>query len=246
MKCFKDAFVATLIAGLVASGCVNRTAPTMIPTIVPTAELPSAQTTAPVVVSAGPTQSACIEGQPHTIAGAESFEGTCFGWRVGAEDYLGGDRDDRNLQIDCEPELFGYSLETSGPPAVDHHTDLDIEFVSVPVGATVEHYDKWACGSLGLSDHLGLRFELGGMVDIARWLQGTAWLVVNARPGSVASCDILGVPAVCIDNVSGTDFAFVFVLEDAVLDPHGVVLRLYSEELTLAELRQVAESIIGA
>jgi hypothetical protein len=201
--------------------------------------------------SAPPTQSACIEGKPRLVAGSEWFEGTCYGWRVGAEDVLGGDAYDRNLHLDCTPAFYGSGPETSGSPPTSHPTDLDLQFASIPEGATVEHVAKWACGTMGLSDHILLTEAGGASVDIARWLEGTAWLPVSAIPGSVMGCDVLGLPAVCIDDtVKGSDrrngFAYVFVLEDRTLDPHGVVLRLYSEDVQLAELMQIASSLARA
>jgi hypothetical protein len=168
---------------------------------------------------------------------------------VGAEDVLGGDVLDRNLQVDCSPELFGPSLETSGPPPSTRQTDLDIELASVPDGMTVERLDKWACGSMGLSDHMQLTDASGATVDVSRSLQGTAWLVAWAQPGSVIGCDVRGRPAVCVDYVvTGSDrrndFAYVFVLEDATLDPHGVILRLYGDFVPLARLVEIASSIV--
>lgn len=259
--------VAVLVAGLAASACVARPTPTAAPTtgresfkpsLLPT--LTAAPSSVPESlkpssvpqVSPEPVLGACVEGEPHAVAGSEWFEGTCYGWRVGAEDVLGGDSYDRNLKVDCEPELYGHSLETSGPPAVTHPTDLDIEFADLPSGATVEHIDKWACGSMGLSDHLTLTdAQGGGTVDITRSLEGTSWLPVWALPSSVKGCDVLGRPAVCIDYlVDGVDrrndFAYVFVIEDRRLDPHAVVLRLYSEEVPLAELLQIAVRVVGA
>jgi hypothetical protein len=168
---------------------------------------------------------------------------------VGAEDVLGGDLLDRNLQIDCSPELFGPSTETSGPPPSTRQTDLDIDLAAVPDGFTVERLDKWACGSMGLSDHMLLSDASDATVDVTRSLEGTAWLVAWAQPGSVVGCDVLGRSAVCIDYVvegsdRRNDFAYVFVLEDATLDPHGVILRLYSETVPLAELVEIATSIL--
>jgi hypothetical protein len=196
------------------------------------------------------TANACIESDPHTVAGSEWFEGKCYGWRVGAEDVLGGDAHDRNIQVDCTPELFGPGLETSGPPSITHPTDLDIEVSGIPAGVKLERLDKWACGSMGLSDHVMLSETGGAFVDITRSLEGTAWLPVWTMPGSVMGCEILGRPAVCIDYlVAGVDrrndFAYVYVIEDGTLDPHAVILRLYSEQVPLAELVQIATNIVG-
>lgn len=185
------------------------------------------------------------------VAGSESFEGTCYGWRVGAEDVLGGDPYDRNLHLDCTPDQYGPGLETSGPPPAGHPTDLDLQLAAIPDGATVEHLDKWACGSMGLSDHILMTEAGGASVDITRTLEGTAWLAVSAVPGSVMGCEVLRRPAVCIDYTAKgsdrrNDFAYVYVIEDRTLDPHAVILRLYSEDVPLAELVQIASSVVRA
>lgn len=239
--------VALLVVGLAASGCVSRptsSALTAAPSRLPESLKPSSVPQG----SPGSMLSACVESEPHAVVGSEWYEGTCYGWRVGAEDVLGGDAYDPNIQVDCEWELYGHSLETSGPPAVTHLTDLDIEFADIPSGATIEHLEKWACGSMGFSDHVTLTHARWGTVDITRALEGTSWLPVWASPGSVNACDVLGRPAVCIANVDDrpNDFAYVFVIEDGTLDPHAVVLRLYSEEVPLAELQRIAESVVGA
>jgi hypothetical protein len=180
----------------------------------------------------------------------EWFDGTCYGWRVAPHEVLeAAGLHDRNLQLDCDPELFGDSLETSGPPAADHLTDIDIEFTRVPRGAQVVHVMKWACGTRGVSDLLTLTLDEGS-VSVERALQGTPSLEVQAVDGSVASCSVLDTPAVCVDHLAAdklqaNSIAQVVVIEDATLDPHAVVLRLSSEDVSLATLLDVAERVVN-
>jgi hypothetical protein len=197
-----------------------------------------------------PSDPHCTHGITHVRTAAELYEGSCWGWRVGPENFDSGDIADRKIEIDCDGKLYGDSIETSGPPWEDQLSDLDINLVTVPDGTTFQHVGKWTCGSSGFSDEarIVLNPENGAEVNISRALDGGGWLVVDAVPGSVRSCTIRGLPSVCIDHVSISDYAFTiayaFVLEDSDLDPYGVVLRLYSEDLPLDDLIQIAENVI--
>jgi hypothetical protein len=195
------------------------------------------------------TQTTCIEVEPFVNGSMAWFDGTCYGWRFAPHDVLeAAGLHDRNLQLDCDPQLYGDTLETSGPPAVGHPTDLDIEFTSPPNGEVV-HVMKWACGTSGVSDLLTLTLD-EGRVSIERALHGTPSVEVEAVDGSVAPCDVLGIPAVCVDyltasHVQANSVAQVIVLEDARLDPHAVVVRLSSEDIPLATLLNVAELVVN-
>ncbi|HJP88911.1 MAG TPA: hypothetical protein VJ850_07760 [Candidatus Limnocylindrales bacterium] len=199
--------------------------------------------------SGSPVDASCSGGGKVDSTGTQWYEGVCYGWRVGHEDISAGDVHDRNLQLGCNAKLYGDSVETSGPPWGDQRSDLDIEVSDVPDGMTLDHIDKWTCGTRGLSDHAILTVAgTNTYVDIARYLDGSGWLVVDALPGTVRSCQVRGLPAVCVDRVPTSEYAMsiasVFVLEDPTIHPYGVVLRLYSEELPLADLLRVAEQVV--
>jgi hypothetical protein len=242
--------VAALVTTLIGSGCVDRPAGTVVP--VPTAGLPSSsvapEPSVAVSNSAESQQTACIEGEPFMAGAIAWFDGTCYGWRFAPHEVLEATGlHDRNLQLDCDPQLYGDSLETSGPPAAAHLTDLDIEFSTTPDGGSVVHVMKWACGTLGVSDLLSLTLP-EGTVTIDRGLQGSPSMEVQAVDGSVVACNVAGRSAVCIDyltadGLQSNAIAQVIVLEDATLDPHAVVLRLSSEDVPLATLLDVAERV---
>jgi hypothetical protein len=195
-----------------------------------------------------PTQTACVEVEPFVKGSIAWFDGTCYGWLIAPHEVLeAAGLHNRNLQLDCDPRLYGDSLETSGPPAVDHHTDLDIEFSSPPDGEVV-HVMKWACGTKGVSDLLTVTLD-EGRVSVERALQGTPSVEVEAVDGSVAPCDVLGRPAVCVDYLTADELhansiAQVIILEDSTLDPHAVVVRLSSEDASLATLLYLAELVV--
>jgi hypothetical protein len=170
------------------------------------------------------------------------YEGVCFGWRVAPENVATGDVADRKLHLDCTPKLYGSSIETSGPPWSDQLTDLDINMTAVPAGGTLEHIGKWTCGERGVSDHAVYIDGDGQTVDIERSLDAGGWLVVDAPPGSVHPCQIRRAEAVCIDAAP----SYVFVLEHPTLDPPGVVLRLWSDDLDVRALVRIAERIVPA
>ena len=231
--------------------------PALTPGVLTTAELIDEPTPTPrPTLTPQPSDAHCVHGVTHVVTSAELYEGTCWGWRVGPENFDTGDVWEQDLELDCDGKLYGDSIETSGPPWEEQPSDLDIFMSDVPDGARFEHIDKWTCGTRGLSDHavLTLNPDEGDepiRVDFARWLDASGWLVTtDTVPGAVRSCRIAGLPAVCIEHAPLHDFAFtfamVFVLEDSTLNPHGRVLRLYSDsddQISLEDLIRYAEIV---
>lgn len=228
----------TLTTGVLATGdLVDEPTPTPRPTLTPL-----------------PSDPNCVHGTTFVVA-TQLYEGTCWGWRVGPEHFDTGDVWSQDLEIGCDGKLYGDSIETSGPPWEEQPSDLDIFMRDVPDGARFEHIDKWTCGTHGLSDHAVLTLNPDEdfepiQVDFARWLDASGWLVTtDTVPGSVRSCRIAGLPAVCIERAPLHAFAFtfamVFVLEDSSLNPHGTVLRLYSDSdsVALEDLVRHAEMV---
>ena len=63
--------------------------------------------------------SVCIERDPDPT-GSASFDGACYGWRIGPYRVMVAEGLDRNVHADCDVKLYGDSIETSGLPAADH------------------------------------------------------------------------------------------------------------------------------
>jgi hypothetical protein len=238
--------VAILVAAaLVATGCVTRSTPSAAtePTILSD---PSPSTPSQRPPERSPA--VCGDVQP-SETGVTYFDGTCQGWRVASVSVAIAEGLERSLDPGCDPQLFGSSLETTGPPPDGHPTDIDIEFARVPVGAKIKHVAKWACGARGLSDNLILRFDGGGDVDVARFHSATRLFEIDALDGSVSECTVLNKPAICVDSFGDAypfeyALAAVLVIEDGTLDPTARVLRLYSEDASLDQLMTIAQSVV--
>ena len=196
--------------------------------------------------------SVCIERDPDPT-GSASFDGACYGWRIGPYRVMVAEGLDRNVHADCDVKLYGDSIETSGLPAADHPTDLDIEFSAVPVRATIEDVEKWACGYQGFSDRVRLTLDPAnewGIIEVDRALWGSKSIEMDVRASAVAACTVRGLPAVCVDRpddmLGQNPYAMIVVIEDGTLDPNAVVVRVWSEDLPLDELMRVAESVVRA
>jgi hypothetical protein len=195
----------------------------------------------------------CVAGEPSGNSTTHYFNGTCYGWRIADHDTLvDAGLHDTGAQLDCDPRLYGDSIETSGPPADTHPTDLDIEFDALPDGARAQDLAKWACGRKAASVSKLLTFADsygGGMITVDRYRTAAASLEAPVIDDSLAACEVRGRPAICFDRTGGGPeypygWSMVAIVEDGTFDPNAVMLRIWSEERGLAELMKVAENVI--
>jgi hypothetical protein len=168
-----------------------------------------------------------------------SFDGTFYGWRFASLDVLieaglaGGD------PRDCDAQQYGAA----------HATDLDFGVAYLPSGPRTEEVTKSACGDSAWFVSRQIFFEeTGVLLTMHRGRRATASLPLEVPASYVQSCEIVGLPSVCVhyrNDATGRHGhpAAIIVIEHQELDPFGVYFLLSGEEIPFAELVKVASSV---